>query len=209
MRCDANASGCSSCQQKNLRCVTTDRITGRATERGQTDRLEAELMTLKRHLAVYENKYGRLDDAELVASGAYQDLLTPPTGGYGGLQHTQPFDQQTNSLALSRGRDGPRHGPINGSVVDIGDGKIDVAAFDWPDMAELGFTSANVFNQSLSSFVRTLSGHQKPDKPALPPKEEAFASAWGFLGTVNTYVPVLHGPTILELVKPNIRITVS
>ena len=209
MRCDANASGCSACQQKNLRCVTTDRITGRATERGQADRLEVELMALKRHLAVYVNKYGHLDDDELTASSAYQDLPATPTGGYGGLQHKQPFDQQNNSLASSRGGDGPYHGPINGTVVDIGEGDIDVAAFNWPDMAETEFGSAPVYNQSMSSFVRTLSGHQRPDEPTLPPREEAFASVLGFLRTVNTYVPILHGPTTLELVKFNIRITVS
>lgn len=209
MRCDANASGCSACQQKNLRCVTTDRITGRATERGQADRLEVELMALKRHLAVYVNKYGHLDDAELAASSAYQDLPTTPSGGYGGLQHKEPFDQQNNSLTSSRGSDGPYHGPINGTVVDIGDGEIDVAAFNWPDMAELEFGSAPIYNQSMSSFVRTLSGYQRPDKPDLPSRDEAFASVLGFLGTVNTYVPVLHGPTTLELVKFNIYVTVS
>src|SRR4051794_21200666 len=105
MRCDGNASGCSACQQKNMRCVTTDRITGRATERGQADRLEAELMNLKRHLAVYVNKYGRLDDAEQAASSAYQDLPAAPTGAYGGLQHKQPFEQQNNSLASNPGND--------------------------------------------------------------------------------------------------------
>jgi hypothetical protein len=201
MRCDANASGCSACQQKNLRCVTTDRITGRATERGQADRLEVELTALKRHIAVYVNKYGRLDDAELAASSAYQDLPAAPTGGYGGLQHKQPFDQQNNTLASSRGSDRPCRGPIHGTVVDIGEGEIDVAAFNWPDMADSDFWSAPTYNQSMSSFVRTLSGHQKPERPALPSREEAFTSVSGFLGTVNTYVPILHGPTTLELVK--------
>src|ERR1700722_9786372 len=183
MRCDANASGCSACQQKNLRCVTTDRITGRATERGQADRLEVELTALKRHIAVYVNKYGRLDDAELAASSAYQDLPAAPTGGYGGLQHKQPFDQQNNTLASSRGSDRPCHGPIHGTVVDIGEGEIDVAAFNWPDMADSDFWSAPTYNQSMSSFVRTLSGHQKPERPALPSREEAFTSVSGFLGT--------------------------
>jgi hypothetical protein len=171
--------------------------------------LEVELMALKRHLAVYVNKYGHLDDAELAASSAYQDLPTAPTGGYGGLQHKQAFDQQNNALNSSRGSDRPCRGPINGTVVEIGESEIDVAAFNWPDMAESEFSSAPIYNQSMSSFVRTLSGHQKPEKPALPPREEAFASVLGFLGTVNTYVPVLHTPTTLELVKLNIRITVS
>jgi hypothetical protein len=209
MRCDANASGCSACQQKNLRCVTTDRITGRATERGQADRLEVELMDVKRHLAVYVSKYGRLDETELAASITYQDLPTAPTGGYGSLQHKQPFDQQNYSLASNRGSDGPYRGPIHGTKVDIGEGEIDVAAFNWPDMADSDFGSAPIYNQSMSSFVRTLSGRQRPEKPGLPPREEAFASVLGFLGTVNTYVPVLHGPTTLELVKFNICITIS
>src|SRR5947209_2700006 len=119
MRCDANASGCSACQQKNMRCVTTDRITGRATERGQADRLEEEVMTLKRQLAVYVNKYGPLDDAELAASSAYQDLPAPQTSRYGDLQQKQLFEQQNNSTTSSPGSDGLFHGPIHGTLVDI------------------------------------------------------------------------------------------
>ena len=72
MRCDANPTGCGPCQQKRLPCVTTDRITGRPLERGQSDRVEVELLALRRHVAVYVQKYGPLDDGDLAANSEYQ-----------------------------------------------------------------------------------------------------------------------------------------
>jgi hypothetical protein len=197
MRCDANAAGCLACQQKNLRCVTTDRITGRATERGQADRLEIELIALRKHLAVYVNKYGHLEDAELAASDAYQDL--PPTNGYG-TQHSLAFDQQNNYSTSNRGNDGPHYGPINGTLVDVLDGEVDIAAFDCPAMAEFEYGSGPIFNHSTKSCFQTVSDSQRPEKPALPPRDEALKSIEMFLGTIHLYVPILHGPTILELV---------
>jgi hypothetical protein len=198
MRCDANAAGCLACQQKNLRCVTTDRITGRATERGQADRLETELITLRKHLALYVKKYGHLEDAELAASDTYQDL--PATSGYVALQ-SRAFEQQNNHSASNRGNDGPHCGPINGTMVDVLDGEVDIADYDCPAMTEFEYGSGPVFNHSTTSYVQTVSGAQRPEKPALPPKEETLKLIETFLGTVHIYVPILHGPTVLKLVS--------
>ena len=66
MKCDTNPTACLPCHQKNLRCLTTDRVTGRASERGQSDRLENELHDLRRHLAAYHQKYGPLEDKDFV-----------------------------------------------------------------------------------------------------------------------------------------------
>lgn len=197
MRCDANAAGCLACQQKNLRCVTTDRITGRAAERGQADRLEVELMTLRRRLAVYENKYGPLEDVEVGASDTYQDL--PATVGYGN-QYSRGFDQ-SNYPGLTCGNGDLHYGPINGTVVDILDGEVDVVAFECPAMAEFEYGSGLLFNHSTKSYVHTVTGTQRPEKPALPSKNEALKSFEAFLGAVNIYVPILHGPSALELVR--------
>lgn len=198
MRCDANAAGCLACQQKNLQCVTTDRITGRATERGQADRLEDELITLRKHLAVYIEKYGQLEDAEFAASDTYQDL--PAAGAYS-AQHFQTFDQQNNYVSSNRISDGPHYGPIKGTVVDVLDGEVDIAAFECPTMADFEYGSGPVFNYCTESYVQTITGAQRVEKPILPPKEEALKSIETFLGTVHPYVPILHGPTILELVR--------
>ena len=192
MRCDANAAGCLACQQKNLRCVTTDRITGRATERGQADRLENEIMTLRRQLAAYVNKYGHLDEAE------YQDL---PAGSGSGTQHSRAFDQANNCLPSTRGKDGPEQGPINGTMVDVLDGEVDVAAFECLVMAEFSYGSGPLFNHSTRSYIQTVTSTQKPEKPALPPKEDALRDINTFLRIVNTYVPILHGPSTMELVS--------
>ncbi|TKA73612.1 hypothetical protein B0A49_07950 [Cryomyces minteri] len=47
IRCDAKPGGCSPCQQNNTECVTTDRITGRATSRGHTETIEHENQYLR------------------------------------------------------------------------------------------------------------------------------------------------------------------
>lgn len=206
MRCDANAAGCLACQQKNLRCVTTDRITGRATERGQTDRLEGELITLQNKLAVYEKKYGPLEDAELAASDPYQDL--PATRAYS-TQPSQTFDPQNNYGMSNRRGDGPHYGPINGTVVDVLDGEVDIAAFDCPTMADFEYGSGPVFNHSTKSYAQTVSGAQRVEKPTLPPKEEALKSIEAFLWTVHQYVPILHGPTLSELVRLTFAFSLS
>ena len=198
MRCDANAAGCLACQQKNLRCVTTDRITGRATERGQADRLETELIALRRHLAVYVNTYGHLQDTELAVNDTYQDV--PAAIGYG-ARHPGTLEPPKNHSAPTPSNDGPHYGPINGTVVDMLDGEVDVAAFDCPAMAEFEYGSGPLFNHSATSYVQTVSGAQRPEKPAMPPREEALKSIEQFMGTVNTYVPILHGPSTLALVR--------
>ena len=80
MRCDAKPTGCGPCQQKRLACVTTDRITGRPLERGQSDRVEVELLALRRHVAVYFQKYGPLDDGDLAANTVYH--TSPASNGF-------------------------------------------------------------------------------------------------------------------------------
>lgn len=198
MRCDPNPAGCGACQLKNLRCVTTDRITGRPSERGQSDRLQVELMDLRRHLAAYQQKYGHMDDAELAASDAYQNVPTPTAYLN---HHTRPFEPPDSQLAASCDKNGPHYGPIHGTMVDIFDGEIDIADFHSPDMAESGHNSGPVYNHSTSSFVRTIGGAQRPDRPTLPPKEEALKLIENYLKTLNTYVPLLHGPSVMELVS--------
>jgi len=160
--------------------------------------LEVELIALRKHLALYVEKYGELEGAELAASDPYPDL--PATGAYG-TQHPQTFDQHTHYAASDRISDGPHCGPIKGTVVDVLDGEVDIAAFDCPVMADFEYGSGKVFNHCTKSYVWTISGVQRVEKPILPPKEEALKSIDTFLGTVHTYVPILHGPTILELVR--------
>lgn len=64
MRCDPNPMGCKPCQDKDVPCRTTDRITGRASERGHAERLEAQIHMLKKQLGRYSSKYGPMDGTE-------------------------------------------------------------------------------------------------------------------------------------------------
>lgn len=61
MRCDPNPLGCEPCRQKNVACRTTDRITGRASERGRVEGLESELALCRAEVAAYRQRYGPID----------------------------------------------------------------------------------------------------------------------------------------------------
>ena len=79
MRCDEDPSGCTPCKQKQLNCVTTDRITGRPAQRGQVDRLEGRIHELEGRLAAYAERFGRLGDVEYSTSNGYG---TSPSANY-------------------------------------------------------------------------------------------------------------------------------
>ncbi|KAF2469025.1 uncharacterized protein BDR25DRAFT_289187 [Lindgomyces ingoldianus] len=51
IRCDGRPEGCSPCAQNRTLCKTTDRITGRATTRGQVEAMEAENGYLRAQVA--------------------------------------------------------------------------------------------------------------------------------------------------------------
>lgn len=73
MRCDPNPMGCKPCQDKDVPCRTTDRITGRASERGHAERLESQIMMLKKQLASYASRYGPLEGQEDLLNGGSTD----------------------------------------------------------------------------------------------------------------------------------------
>lgn len=104
MRCDPDPSGCGPCKQKQLNCVTTDRITGRASERGQVERLEARIHALEGHLGTYAERFGRLDNVDLSTSNGYgSSVSTNPYIRYGyrpTLFHSRP--QESIELTCSQ-----------------------------------------------------------------------------------------------------------
>ncbi|KAH6669576.1 fungal-specific transcription factor domain-containing protein [Halenospora varia] len=56
IRCDGLAGGCSPCLQNNTECRTTDRITGRATQRGYVEGVESENRALQQKVLELEKK---------------------------------------------------------------------------------------------------------------------------------------------------------
>ena len=210
MRCDPNPLGCGPCKQKSLPCVTTDRISGRPSERGHTERLEGEINALRLQLNAYINKYGPMEGLDTMPR--QPSPLQPCQTFNMGTEYpndTTQHDQMRlltdfiHSPAVLSGQGGPHFGPIRGTTVDVLDQHIDVADFDCPGMDEPKQPLPNgryQFNNSRSSFLSTIMGQVKPPAPELPDRDSAFTYAKYYLSVVAPYTPLLHGPSFLRLV---------
>ncbi len=100
--------------------------------------------------------------------------------------------------------DGPHKGPIHGTTIDFVDGQIDIGAFDCPDMAETERISQATLplNNSRRSSLTTILGAQKPEKPQMPSRDDAFQYVDNYIKVIAVYVPIVHGPTFRKLVRP-------
>ena len=214
MRCDPNPLGCGPCKQKNLPCVTTDRISGRPSERGHTERLEGEINALRLQLNTYVSKYGPMDGAQLLPKQSYE--ASPPFGVNNDYSSDTSHSHKlgllndfTNGLSARSGEDGPYSGPIRGTKVDVLGLQCDVADFDCPGMDEPKDSIPDVryhFNNSRTSFLNTIMGRVTVPLPELPDKDTAFTYAKYYISVVAPYTPLLHGPSFLRLVSVSVCI---
>jgi hypothetical protein len=193
MKCDTNPIACGPCRQKQLPCFTTDRVTGKAFERGQSDRIEGELQNLRRQVEVYQQKYGLLDENDLPPDDA--TISASPS--------THTPRQYTRLPLIFEGVDGDEiHcGPVNGTKVDIFDGDVDIAGFQCPELEEYDEELVPRFNHSKTSIINTMYGVQRIDDPKLPSKEQALKYVNDYLIFMWPYVPIVHRASFIQLVN--------
>ncbi|KIW19304.1 hypothetical protein PV08_03598 [Exophiala spinifera] len=197
MKCDTDPIACGPCRQKLLRCYTTDRVTKQARERGETDRAENELLFLRDQLAAYQLKYGPLQSSDLNVS-----LTETPT-----LKEKIPVHSSASLPdAHYVGWPAPDHcepmrsGPVQGTVVDVLDGQIDIADWECEMMKDYPKDTMNRFNLSATSIINTICGYQRIEDPRPPPKEQALRDANHFLVIMAQYVPIVHQSSFMDLV---------
>lgn len=190
MKCDTNPIACQPCRSKGLRCFTTDRVTGQARERGQSDRTENELQFLREQLAAYEKKYGLLQE---------DDLNNPQ------LKDSLPQSKPLLSNSIYDGWPSPPKpiysGPVQGTLVDVFDGVIDVADFECEMMEDYPSNEVNRFNLSRTSITNTICGYQRVVDPRLPTREEALRDVNHWVIIMLQYAPVVHSQTLVEIVS--------
>ena len=195
MKCDTNPIACQPCRQKNLRCFTTDRVTGHARERGQSDRAENELLYLRDQLLVYQTKYGALQPEDVPPMAA---CLPPdqPSAPIPSARYTGWRPEEAEAL---------HKGPVTGTKVDILDGEIDVCDFSCDLMDPPARGELDVFNLHRTSIINTIFGFQRINDPKLPPKDDALREVTSFLTVMAAYVPILHKQSMIEQVRCHLR----
>lgn len=193
MKCDTNPIACGPCRQKKLPCFTTDRVTGKAFERGQSDRVESELQRLRRQVEVYSRRYGLLDESDLPADDVATISASPSTNTPRQPIPASAFEGVEDNDLYS--------GPVNGTKVDVFDGIVDIAGFECTDMEEYDEENIPLFNNSKTSIVNTIHGVQRIEDPHLPTKEQALRYVNHYLVFIWPYVPIVHRASFINLVS--------
>ncbi|RMZ88997.1 hypothetical protein DV736_g3774, partial [Chaetothyriales sp. CBS 134916] len=179
MKCDADPVACQPCRSKNLRCFTTDRVSGQARERGQSDRTENELAYLQNQLHLYQQN--------LLPSSSASTATAIPSSRY--LGWPVPHDA-----------DPVEQGPVHGTHVNILDAVIDVADFECEQMRDPRPDEPNLLNASRPSIIRSIFHFRPVAPPDFPPLQEALQSVDLFLIVLSQYVPIVHRPSFKALI---------
>lgn len=213
MKCDPDPVSCQPCRLKNLKCYTTDRVTGQSRERGQSDRAENEVANLREQLAYYRRRYGSLQGDP--PPSPYTAFPSPSRERNSSLFSQRP-EADTQPVTSSRipsfcyeGWPTPNEhnaiqkGPVEGTRVDILDwGIMDSGAFECDIMREPLNDDIDFFNFSTPSVLRTIHQRQKiqSHELQLPSKQDALMTAETFLTVMWGYVPIVHRGSFLELI---------
>ena len=94
---------------------------------------------------------------------------------------------------------------IRGTVLNVLGMEIDLADYmhadlDEPDPSK--YDEEPVYNKSYSSFIFTaFSSKSKIKHMDLPPREEGFRCTEWYFKMIHPYLPILHRPTHMKLVR--------
>ena len=209
MKCDPNPLGCLNCRQKKFSCLTTDRVTQRASERGQPERLEQELEVVREQLALYRSRYGDLDMSASSHNGVSGNETIKSAGRPGSyhwthVKHEEPsprFDQRHLPKPSHVDSDFVYEGPVSGTIVDIIGAKVDIAGYENAEMEVYDKDHQGVFNASRTSVLNTIHGAQRISDPQLPSKEETVQTVKFFFLHIWHYTPVVHQSSFLKTVS--------
>lgn len=116
----------------------------------------------------------------------------------------QASDPRTTDARLGVAADSAPLSSIHGTQLSILGTTIDITAFSAPDVDGHPPGVPNntpLYNKSLQSFVNSISKVNPPLEAHLPARDEAFSYSEWFFVMLGPFMPVLHKPTFLRLVK--------
>lgn len=204
MKCDSNRFACRPCSDKNLPCYSTDRVTGEARERGQVDRSQAEIQSLKEELQRYKTQ---LDHFFGGHSDHVDSNLTPSS-----VESPASRQDTDKSVVLPSpeyiGWPAPDHvqaiypTPIDGMMVDVLDwGNVDLSTSNCGLMRESEPEDKDAFNFSQKAVLRSIFKRQSVQAPNLPDREAAMEHTKNFFAVLWGFVPIVHKKHFKHLVE--------
>ncbi|KAF1966710.1 hypothetical protein BU23DRAFT_584266 [Bimuria novae-zelandiae CBS 107.79] len=226
IRCDPRPEGCSPCAQNRTPCKTTDRITGRATTRGQVEAMESENSFLRAHIAGLQAQLREMG-IEPRAASSYSSFPgssatppwpstnssksqgSPPTRG----ESTSPATGYTPaSSALENSRPLPQF-----KHQSFGDNYLGVSSAD-SLLSNISGTSLSVFGHeiditdfvddkdyddsymSYTDVMEVALNHTQPEHVSLPPYQTLKDYCSWFFRSMHPYLMILDKPTTMKLI---------
>ena len=194
--------------------MTTDRTSRLPVARGQLERYEQDLSTIRQRLAQYESRFGPLEHAGTSSNHHHDHAQSSPVGDpyYYNPPLDTARDQDTVSpLAVKPTPAFPApsilrtdrvyHGPIHGTKVDVLGEQIDTGNYSNPEVESYDSKIMNRINASRTSVLNTIGGKQRIDDPHFLPKEAALRFVEIFFDTVWPFGPVVHKPSFRAMVQ--------
>lgn len=185
IRCDGLPGGCSPCLQNETECRTTDRITGRATQRGYVEGIEQQNRDLQQRVRELEQRLIQ-NGTDVKPSNGFHDAASPsfnynqptstqapswsPVSSAYAPQAGNALSSQPQDAAMSRTRAegigdmylGVSPGnsylsEIRGTALSILGMTIDIADFECEDMDEPDRSSGprQLYNKSYQAFLQS------------------------------------------------------
>lgn len=181
-------------------------MTGEARERGQVDRSEAEIQSLKRELQRCKTQ---LDHFLGLHSDQIESDRTPSTAPSPQPRHGPSTEKKIDLPSPEYiGWPAPEYvqaiypTPIDGMVVDILDwGKVDLSTSACGLMRESEPDDKDAFNFSQKAVLRSIFKRQFVKDPNLPDREAAMEHTKNFFAVLWGFVPIVHKKHFMHLVE--------
>ncbi|OAF98859.1 uncharacterized protein CC84DRAFT_1200430 [Paraphaeosphaeria sporulosa] len=225
IRCDPRPEGCSPCAQNRTPCKTTDRITGRATTRGQVEALESENSYLRSQVAELQAQLKELgvepratpsysSTAQSTAASDWGDAPNrrASTNASTTASTSPPAGYTPASSTLETNRPLPQY-----KHQDFGDNYLGVSSAD-SLLSNISGTSLSVFGHDIdiTDFVddkdydnsymsytyvmRVALSHTQPDPVPLPPYQTLKEYCTWWFRSMHPYMMLLDKTTLMKLV---------
>lgn len=136
--------------------------------------------------------------------------LRSSSAGPSGQQTSPPLtsaDSRAFGAYLGVAKDDASCSSITGTQLSILGTTIDITSFEAPDMdgplpgAPL---STPLYNKSLQSFYNSVAKVNPPMDAPLPSRDDAFSYSEWFFVMVGGFVPILHKPSYMKLVRKHL-----